>query len=119
MLRHEQPCAPPPIEVIGEPGDYLTAVLSELDHAPSSPAQGQNGDRPAAAARRTVLDRRGESPLAVLADAIAAGGPVLGGLRRRPARRLDGLRARSGGLRSPAIRRSSASPSSRSDGASW
>jgi single-stranded-DNA-specific exonuclease len=95
VLRHEQPCAPLPIEVIAEPGDYLTAVLSELDHPPT-PARAQRGDRPARAERR-VIDRRGESPLAVLHDAIAAGGPVLAVCADVP-RRLDGLRARGGGF---------------------
>ena len=31
VLRHAQPCAPAPIEVLGEPADYLEAVLAELD----------------------------------------------------------------------------------------
>ena len=46
---------------------------------------------------RVVLDRRGESPLAVLADAIAAGGDVLAVCADVP-RRLGGLAARAGGF---------------------
>ena len=47
--------------------------------------------------RRTSLDRRGESPLAVLADALATGEPVLAVCADVP-RRLDGLSARVGGF---------------------
>jgi single-stranded-DNA-specific exonuclease len=43
-----------------------------------------------------VLDRRGESPLAVLADALSAAGPVLAVCADIP-RRFGGLRDRSGG----------------------
>ena len=31
VLRHAQPCVPDPIEVLGEPDEYLRAVLEELD----------------------------------------------------------------------------------------
>jgi hypothetical protein len=44
-----------------------------------------------------VLDRRGESPLAALADAIASGGPVLALCADVP-RRLTGLQQRTGGF---------------------
>jgi single-stranded-DNA-specific exonuclease len=44
-----------------------------------------------------VLDRRTESPLAVLTDAIWSGGPVLAVCADVP-RRLDGLRTRIGGF---------------------
>ncbi len=96
LLRHEQPCAPPAIEVVGEPGDYMATVLSDLERplAPAAPAA--DGPSPQAPARH-VIDRRGESPLAVLGDAIAVGGPVLAVCADVP-RRLDGLRARSGGF---------------------
>jgi single-stranded-DNA-specific exonuclease len=96
VLRHEQPCAPAPIEVLGEAraGDYLTAVLSELERPVSPAGAGPDGLRPAA---RHVIDRRGESPLAVLADALAAGGAVLAVCADVP-RRLDGLRERCGGF---------------------
>jgi single-stranded-DNA-specific exonuclease len=94
VLRHAQPCAPAPISVLGEPEDYLRAVLDELQAA-LAPSDGAcPGDR---AARRVVLDRRGESPLAVLTDALAAGGRVLGVCSDVP-RRLAGLRSRVGGF---------------------
>ena len=90
VLRHEQPCAPPPIEVLGEPGDYMATVLSELERplaaARTTVARAPSPHPPA----RRVIDRRGESPLAVLGDAVAAGGPVLAVCADVP-RRLDGL----------------------------
>ncbi len=90
VLRHDQPCAPAPIEVLGEPQDYLATVLSELENPlPGSVAN--------LSATRVVIDRRGESPLAVLGDAIAAGGPVLAVCADVP-RRLEGLRTRTGGF---------------------
>jgi single-stranded-DNA-specific exonuclease len=90
VLRHEQRCAPAPIDVLGEPIDYLPAVLSELRTA-GAPVNAPTGGR------RSVIDRRGESPLAVLADAVAGGGAVLALCADVP-RRLAGLRARVGGF---------------------
>src|SRR6202011_4465590 len=46
---------------------------------------------------RTVLDRRGGSPLVALADAIAGGGLVLAVCADVP-RRMEGLRTRCGGF---------------------
>jgi len=89
VLGHARPCAPDPIEVLGEPHDYLAAALGDCDL-----------DAPPGAARsgaRTMLDRRGQSPLAVLHDAIATGGGVLAVCADAP-RRLTGLRARIGGF---------------------
>ena len=71
LLRHARPCAPEPIDVLGESDHYLAAVFDELDRSLDSPAAND------AAGATTVLDRRSESALAVLADAIAAGGRVL------------------------------------------
>jgi single-stranded-DNA-specific exonuclease len=93
VLRHHRLCDPGSIEVIGEPANYLVAALAELDRAleGSCPAGVESG------AARTLLDRRGESPLAVLADARAAGGPLLAVCADVP-RRLPGLVARTGGF---------------------
>ena len=91
VLRHAQPCAPAPIAVLADPGDYLAAVLAELD-APLAA-----GGAPPADARRTVLDRRGHSPLSVLVDAMAAGEPVLA-VCADVGRRLGGLGDRVGGF---------------------
>ena len=107
VLCHARPCAPSEIECLGEPDDYLSAVFDELycGLEPDRPAAPAHPDRevpaparPDASPRtRSVLDRRGESPLAVLADAIAAGGPVLG-VCADVGRRVDGLSRRVGGF---------------------
>jgi single-stranded-DNA-specific exonuclease len=94
VLRQAQPCAPPPIELLRAPDDYLGAVLAELEAALSP---GDDVGPPGAGRRRTVLDRRGHSPLAVLVDAMATGEPVLAVCADVP-RRLEGLRARVGGF---------------------
>jgi hypothetical protein len=65
-------------------------VLDELERDPSS-------GPPVVARTRGVLDRHGHSPLAVLADAKAAGGGVLA-VCADAHRRLVGLRARAGGF---------------------
>jgi single-stranded-DNA-specific exonuclease len=103
VLRHQQPCAPPPIVIRGEPDDYLRAVLEGLTEsspnlAPASPGPVEPPE-PAGPgpAQRVVVDRRGESPLCVLADARATGGTVLAVCADVP-RRLGGLRARTGGF---------------------
>jgi single-stranded-DNA-specific exonuclease len=88
VLSHARPCAPAAIEVLGEPDDFLAAVLDELDSRPVSACP--------AGVRREVLDRRGESPLAVLADACAAG-PTLA-VCADVTRRLPGLVDRCGGF---------------------
>ncbi len=91
VLRHAQPCAPSGIEVLGEPVGYFDGVLAELD-AQLEPLNASMGE-----GARTVLDRRQESPLAVLADAVASGQPVLAVCADVP-RRIDGLRLRAGGF---------------------
>jgi single-stranded-DNA-specific exonuclease len=90
VLRHVWPSAPGEIEVLGEPSDYVAAALSELD----GPLDERGGEFEH---ERGVLDRRGESPLAVLVDAIAAGGGVLAVCADVP-RRIAGLRERAGGF---------------------
>ena len=111
VLRHERPCAPEPITVLGETDDYLAAALLELAReleslnagtadAGTADARGDRGQSRGVAppqARRTVLDRRGLSPLAVLGDAVATGGPVLA-VTADVTRRLPGLRDRAGGF---------------------
>ena len=90
VLRHQQPCAPTPILLRGEPEDYLDAVLTELSRPQADPEAAEEQ-------LRTAIDRRGESPLAVLADAMVTGGPVLAVCCDVP-RRLDGLESRTGGF---------------------
>jgi single-stranded-DNA-specific exonuclease len=109
VLSHASPCSPGPIEVLGEPADFLGAVLEEFDADLDQPSGHENsgpGSLASAAAGRTVLDRRGESPLAVLADACSAG-PTLAVCADVP-RRLPGLAVRAGGfalISAPALAR--------------
>jgi single-stranded-DNA-specific exonuclease len=109
VLRHQVPCAPLRITVLAEPDTYLDAVLAELSMsdpgADSIPSENSARSIPSetgalAPARgdgRGVLDRRGESPLAVLADAQVAGGAVLAVCADVP-RRVAGLEPRAGGF---------------------
>jgi single-stranded-DNA-specific exonuclease len=92
LLRHAHPCAPAPIDVIGEPDDYLAGVLAELGEP-----TGTLPDAPGPAAGNVILDRRGESVLAVLTDALSAQGGVLAVCADVP-RRLGGLSPRLGGF---------------------
>jgi single-stranded-DNA-specific exonuclease len=80
VLRHAQPPAPAPIELVGEPEDPLDAALAE--RAASSPVAG--GSVRAAGVPR---DRRGGGAAGTLAALVASGEPVLvacaDGRRRR------------------------------------
>ena len=89
VLGHARACTPEAIEMLGEPDDYVRAALevSDLDALPQPPEMGA----------RTLLDRRGQSPLAVLRDALTAGGEVLAVCADAP-RRHSGLTARAGGF---------------------
>ena len=94
VLRHARPCAPAPIEVIGESNDFMRSALEELERALE--LHGSEADA-APSPARARLDRRGESPLAVLADALASEGPVLAVCADVP-RRLPGIQSRIGGF---------------------
>lgn len=122
LLQEAAPCDPAPIHVLGEPEDYLESALMELyreydpvdDFDPDSSESRTPADLGAAreaereaieeltegSERRSVLDRRGQSPLSIIADAQAASGPdcpVLVLCADAP-RRLAGLSSRSGGF---------------------
>jgi len=123
VLRRAWRCEPAAIAVLGCSGSYLADVVEEWRRGvvpaagtsgpqaakrglgvpgPQAAKRGLGAPGPQAAGadagdRRTVLDRRGESPLAVLADAVAAGGGVLALCADVP-RRLGGLRGRAGGF---------------------
>jgi single-stranded-DNA-specific exonuclease len=116
VLRAAWACDPAPIAVLGESPDYLKAVLEALGDPlpggddPELPGDSQpRGDEPlppgadpqgatgAPPPARAVLDRRGQGPLAVLADALAAGDRVLA-VCAEVSRRLPGLGARTGGF---------------------
>ena len=93
VLRHAQPCAPAQIGALPSPGSYLDAVLAEVD-AVLEPVAGR---LLGSGATRVVADCRRHSPLAVLADAVSGGEPVLALCADVP-RRLGGLRERAGGF---------------------
>jgi single-stranded-DNA-specific exonuclease len=98
VLRHARPCAPAPIEVVGEPDGYLEGVLAEMDVLlPDSHGGHRYLEGEDAPTERTMLDRRSESPLATLADALSSGEPVLAMCADVP-RRLGGLSDRLGGF---------------------
>jgi single-stranded-DNA-specific exonuclease len=90
VLGHARPCDPDPIELLGEPDDYVAAVLDDVARNPSVPA-------PVVARTRVVVDHRGHSPLAVLRDATAVGGDVLA-VCADARRRVAGLGSRTGGF---------------------
>ncbi len=94
LLSHARPSSQGSIELLGEPESYLAGAWEEVDREEVVGPRGRAGS--ARRGSRTMLDRRGESPLAVLADARTAGGGVLA-LCADVARRLPGLRDRSGG----------------------
>jgi single-stranded-DNA-specific exonuclease len=90
VLRQSWPCTAADIEVVGEAGTYLDSVLEEIERALES------AGAPDPTGARVVLDRRGQSPLTVLTDALSSGG-VLAVCTDVP-RRLEGLRQRIGGF---------------------
>ena len=89
VLRQSWFCAPEEIEVLGEGASYLDAVIGEAERSLEAASA-------EAAQTRTVLDRRGQSPLAVLADARAAGRALA--VCIDVDRRIGGLRPRMGGF---------------------
>jgi single-stranded-DNA-specific exonuclease len=90
VLRQSWPCVPTTsIDVLGETDGYLEAIILELGRGLQRPP-------PESVATREILDRRGESPLAVLTDACA-GGSVLA-VCTEVTRRAEGLGQRIGGF---------------------
>jgi single-stranded-DNA-specific exonuclease len=99
MLQHGSPCQLGEIQVLGEPDDYLGGVLDELYRPGGEDELAEHDQIEAWGETRTVIDRRGESQLAVLSDARAAADQmgVLAVCADIP-RRLAGLRERTGGF---------------------
>jgi single-stranded-DNA-specific exonuclease len=97
VLRIARPCARGEIEVVGQPANYLLAAFDEVEQALGEQPGGADNVRRLCRSNERPLDRRGESPLAVLADAVATGEPVLA-VCAEVARRLAGLRSRTGGF---------------------
>lgn len=94
VLRHAQPCASAGVEVVGEPASFWEGVMTEVD-ALAAPTPSTSW--PASLAQRTVLDRRGESPLVALREALATGETVLA-VCAEVSRRVAGITARAGGF---------------------
>jgi single-stranded-DNA-specific exonuclease len=106
ILQGGVPCTPRPIRVLGEPDDYLTSALMELDRdlpfdaEELAAVEAELLAELEAAAEKLIVDRRGLSPLATIADAQAAAGggqPVLVVTAHTP-RRLAALASRRGGF---------------------
>ncbi len=77
VLRDARPCTAAPIVVVGEPPDYLTAMLDEL-RRPLQPVPAPGGAGEAAqldAAR--IRDRRGGGVAGTIGALVASGEPVL------------------------------------------
>lgn len=101
VLRRAAPSHGGEITVLGEPDDYLRAALREAARA--LPGPGASRCRPRAkGGSRTVLDRRAQSPLAVITDVCAAARELDGALAlvvcADAPRRLLGLGGRVGPL---------------------
>jgi single-stranded-DNA-specific exonuclease len=92
LLRRAWACAPEEITVPELPDTYMGAVIDELDRTLEEGEPGRRAEQ-----ARVILDRRGESPLAVLTDARATGASLLA-VCADVDRRLAGLRARTGGF---------------------
>jgi single-stranded-DNA-specific exonuclease len=71
LLRTATPCDAPPIEVLGEAGDFLTLALAELDRPLPEP------DRAQPLHARIEVDHRGRGIAALLTQLLATGEPVL------------------------------------------
>jgi single-stranded-DNA-specific exonuclease len=106
ILQQGVACDPFPIQVLGEPEDYLTSVLMELDRDLPLDADEQAASESEQlaellpACERVLVDRRAWSPLATIADAQASSGPedpVLVICANTP-RRLAALASRRGGF---------------------
>ncbi|MBV9309517.1 MAG: hypothetical protein JOZ73_01720, partial [Solirubrobacterales bacterium] len=91
VLGQARRCEPQPIEVLGEPDTYLGEALRELER----PLRADSPPLPDGV--RIVLDRRDESPLAILRDASSTGSAVLA-VCADVTRRMPGLSARAGGF---------------------
>jgi single-stranded-DNA-specific exonuclease len=75
VLRDARPCAPAPISVVGEPTDYLEAVLEEVARpleALATPPERLDVPIPI-----PVRDRRGGGIAGIVAALVASGEPVL------------------------------------------
>jgi len=86
VLRDARPCAPAPIVVVGEPEDYLGAVLAELERPLAEPAAAtievtaavlRDAATLDGALGAPIRDRRGGGIAGTIGALVAAGEPVL------------------------------------------
>jgi single-stranded-DNA-specific exonuclease len=70
LLRSARPCAPPPIELLGESGGYLDRALAELDRGGRVEPLELGPPGP-------VRDRRGRGVASLITALLATGEPVL------------------------------------------
>ena len=92
LLRTATPCAPPPITVLGEDGDYLERAFSVLDR-PLSRRDHEDGTT----TERTEIDRRGRGIAALITEVLATGEDLLVVVADAPARERH-LTGRLGGF---------------------
>lgn len=95
VLNAAARCEPPPVEVLGEPRDYLAAAVAARDAAVASePAPLPTGSP---GPSRVVCDRRGHGLAGILGDLVASGESVLV-LAADAQWRADALAGRVGGF---------------------
>jgi len=72
LLRTARRCAPSPIDVLGEQGDYLERAFAEIDRGGAAAAAVARGGRAG-----EVRDHRGHGIAALITQIVASGEPVL------------------------------------------
>jgi single-stranded-DNA-specific exonuclease len=82
VLRHARPCEPQPIELVGEPRDFVGAALDEARRPSAQPLAGLHLADPLAPLPHTghelrIRDRRQGGIAGTLAAMVHAGAPVL------------------------------------------
>ena len=73
VLRDARPCRPPPIAIVGEPENFLDAVLEEVARPLDEVAPAAS----AASSSSAIRDRRGGGIAGTVAALVATGEPVL------------------------------------------
>jgi single-stranded-DNA-specific exonuclease len=75
LLRSARPCAPAPIELLGEGGQFLARAFAELDRDAVGDAVA--APSPRSRRERLLIDHRGEGVAALITQLVASGGDVL------------------------------------------
>ena len=114
VLRCARPCAPAPVEVLGEPDGYLAGALAELETPLGWPPPAPTSDGP----RRRNADARGRGLAGTLGSLVASGEPVLVVCADVPGRRAGCVTVWAASRCAPGPR-SSATPASRTRSRTW